>query len=185
MRVAVITPFVDKQHGTERVLAELLERLSVNYGVEVQLYAQRAEDIPFILARNATEKASVGKIVWHRVSAIPGPHLLQFIWWYFANRSSRGKEREEHSTPDLVYSPGINACDVDAITAHIVFHAFYEQVRQQLRLTANSPLHWPLIIHRILRYSLSSPLLDPFPRAPCGAHLCTFMLRRIPWRPVP
>lgn len=154
MRVAVITPFVDKQHGTERVLAELLERLSVNYGVEVQLYAQRAEDIPFILARNATGKASIGKIVWHRVSAIPGPHLLQFIWWYFANRASRRKEWEEHSRPDLVYSPGINSRDVDAITAHIVFHAFYEQVRQELRLMANSPLHWPLIIHRILYYRL-------------------------------
>jgi len=154
VRVAVITPFVDKQHGTERVLAELLERLSVNYGVEVQLYAQRAEDIRFILARNATEKASIGKIIWHRVSAIPGPHLLQFIWWYFANRFSRRKQRDENSAPDLVYSPGINAPDVDAITAHVVFHALYEQVRQQLRLMANSPLHWPLIIHRVLYYRL-------------------------------
>jgi len=41
-----------------------------------------------------------------------------------------------------------------AITVHIVFHAFYDQVRPQLRLRSNSPIHWPLALHRILYYRL-------------------------------
>ena len=154
MRIAVISPFVDKQHGTERVLAELLERLSGNHGVEVQLFAQHVADISFVSSRESAAGLFTGKIIWHRVSTVPGPQLLRFVWWYFANRSSRRKEREESSAPHLVYSPGINAPDVDAITAHIVFHAFYQQIRPQLRLMTNSPLHWPLIIHRVLYYRL-------------------------------
>ena len=45
MRTAVISPFVDKRHGTERAVAELIERLAVRYGDDVDLYAQRVADI--------------------------------------------------------------------------------------------------------------------------------------------
>jgi hypothetical protein len=39
-----VSPFVDRRHGTERALAELLERLARDYGCEIHLYAQRIED---------------------------------------------------------------------------------------------------------------------------------------------
>jgi len=72
-----------------------------------------------------------GRIFWRRVSSIPGPHLFQFVWWYFANRFARWRDKAFHGlVPDLLYSPGINAPDADAITVHIVFQAFYEQVRR-------------------------------------------------------
>ncbi|MBV9889188.1 MAG: glycosyltransferase family 4 protein [Acidobacteria bacterium] len=45
MRLAVVTPFVDRQHGTERALAELLDRLSRDYRCEIHLYAERVEDL--------------------------------------------------------------------------------------------------------------------------------------------
>jgi UDP-glucose:(heptosyl)LPS alpha-1,3-glucosyltransferase len=154
LRLAVATPFLDKQHGTERVLAELLERLAANYGVDVQLYAQRVEGVSSVSAAGTTANSSSAGILWHKVSGIPGPHIFQFIWWYFANRASRRRESRRGPVPDLVYSPGINASDVDAITAHIVFHAFYEQVRQQLRLSRNSPWRWPRVIHRVIYYHL-------------------------------
>ena len=51
LRLAVVSPFVDRRHGTERVLAEVLERLAGKYGYEIHLYAQRVEDLA--LARSA------------------------------------------------------------------------------------------------------------------------------------
>jgi glycosyltransferase involved in cell wall biosynthesis len=156
LRLAVVTPFMDKQHGTERVLAELLERLAANHGAEIHLYAQRVDDLAVSSPSKSSADASrAGKIIWHKVSAIPGPHLFQFVWWYFANRFARWRDTKFRGlVPDLIYSPGINAPDTEAITVHIVFHAFHEQVRPQLRLLGNSPLHWPRTIHRILYYRL-------------------------------
>ncbi|HWZ99808.1 MAG TPA: glycosyltransferase family 4 protein [Candidatus Dormibacteraeota bacterium] len=156
LRIAVVSPFVDKQHGTERVLAELLERLAVREDLEIRIYAQRIADLQVGTPSTRPEAAEpTGKILWRRISSIPGPHLLQFVWWYFANKFARSRDKKFRGfVPDLVYSPGINAADADAITVHIVFHAFYEQVRSQLRLFASSPLRWPRTIHRILYYRL-------------------------------
>jgi len=154
--LSVVSPFVDKQHGTERVLAEVLERLSSDHGVAVHLYAQRVSDLAAALPPGSSRDDSAnGRIFWRRVSAIPGPHLLQFGWWYFANRFARWRDAKFRGLrPDLLYSPGINAPDADAITVHIVFHAFYEEVRPQLRLSGNSPRVWPRMIHRLFYYRL-------------------------------
>jgi len=155
LRLAVISPFVDKQHGTERVLAELLQQLTAEHGVDVDLYSQRVADLAVLLAESPPRSEGVGRILWRRVSSIPGPHLFQFSWWYFANRFARWRDKTFRGfVPDLLYSPGINAPDADAITVHIVFHAFYEQVWQELRLRSTSPLHWPRTLHRTLYYRL-------------------------------
>ena len=152
MRLCVISPFVDKRHGTERVLAELLERVKMRDRAEVHLYAQRISDLEVSVWEPA--KSTKG-ILWHRVRSLRGPHLLQFVWWYFANRALRRREaRTRQLSFDLTYSPGINAADVDAITVHIVFHAFYEQVRASLRLRGASLSAWPRTLHRILYYKL-------------------------------
>src|SRR5882724_7954225 len=159
LRLAVISPFVDKQHGTERVLAELLQQLAVEHGVDVALYSQRVADLAVSPAESPPRSEGVGRILWRRVSSIPRPHLFQFIWWYFANRFARWRDKTFRGfVSDLLYSPGINASDADAITVHIVFHAFYEQVRPQLRLRSNSPIQWPLMLHRILYYRLMMAL---------------------------
>src|SRR5262249_38252629 len=90
LRLAVVSPFVDKQHGTERVLAELLERLASKHRAEIHLYSQRVADLPSIQAEEVSSGSDQGrKIAWHSVSSILGPHLFQFIWWYCANRFVR------------------------------------------------------------------------------------------------
>ena len=48
MRLAVVTPFIDRQHGTERALAELLDRLSRDYACEIHLYAERIADLSVV-----------------------------------------------------------------------------------------------------------------------------------------
>jgi UDP-glucose:(heptosyl)LPS alpha-1,3-glucosyltransferase len=120
VRIAVISPFVDRRHGTERAVAELIERLAQHDGDEVQLYSQRVDDITLSDARAVKGK---GRIVWHPVGVMPGPHVLGFLGWLFLNR---WKRRNTGERPDVVFSPGINAFDADVIQVHAMFHRLAE-----------------------------------------------------------
>jgi glycosyltransferase involved in cell wall biosynthesis len=144
-RLAVVSPFLDKQHGTEMCLAEMLERLAGEY--EIHLFSTRVEDI------------DLSQIHWHRVPALPGPHLLSYVWWLAANSIVRWWSRTYLDlTPDLIYSPGINCRDMDLISVHIVFAEFHQQVEKKLRLLSNSVATWPLLIHRRIYYGLAEAL---------------------------
>ena len=134
MRLAVVSPFVDRRHGTERALAELLERLARDYGCEIHLYAQRVEDLPLSDPRAAKSGAAAqsGAIFWHRVPSIPGPHVIQFLAWMFLNGFLRGW----HTTfgrvsYDLVLSPGINCLHPDVVIVHALFHRLKELTREE------------------------------------------------------
>jgi glycosyltransferase involved in cell wall biosynthesis len=122
LRLAVVSPFVDRRHGTERALAELLERLARNENCEIHLYAQRVED----LSPDRFESGPVrgpGAIVWHKVPSLPGPHLLQFPSWLFFNSICRCWDRWVHGVHcDLVLSPGINCPHADVVIVHVLFH---------------------------------------------------------------
>jgi UDP-glucose:(heptosyl)LPS alpha-1,3-glucosyltransferase len=143
--IAVVSPFLDKQHGTERCVAEQVERLAENY--EVHLYSNRVEDV------------DLSRIVWHRVPALPGPHLFAYIWWFAANHFQRWRDaRFKGLKYDLLYSPGINCLDADVISVHIVFAEFHERVRNELRLGANPINIWPKLIHRWMYYALIKAL---------------------------
>jgi len=98
---------------------------------------------------------------------MPGPHLLNFIWWYFANQALRRFHRTFRSLRfDVVFSPGINCSDADAIVVHIVFHEFFRLVHPDLRLR-DAPLRsWPVILHRILYYRLIMALENRIYRNP-------------------
>jgi glycosyltransferase involved in cell wall biosynthesis len=155
MRIAVISPFVDKKHGTERCLAELIERLASNYHCEIHLYAQRVEDIavePMIEGSNPTGPG----IRWHKVPSMPGPHLVQYIWWFAANTLLRWWHRRSGKFPtEVLFSPGINAWALDVVHVHIVFEEFYQQTQHQLRFRSTPPLSWPVLLHRRLYYGLA------------------------------
>ena len=147
MRIAVVSPFVDRQHGTERALAELLDRLSAQHGDTIDLYAQKVSDLNCAPASTAA-KLDPGRIIWHRVKTLPGPHLIQFIGWFLSNRRTRWRqERTARVTPDVVFSPGINATDADVILVHAVFHrvAELQQTHDRRGLRA---------LHRKLYYAL-------------------------------
>ncbi|HMD39906.1 MAG TPA: glycosyltransferase family 4 protein [Candidatus Acidoferrum sp.] len=132
MRIAVVSPFVDRRHGTERALAELLERLARDYGCEIHLYAQRVEDLDVRNSSSGPQPAKSGAIFWHKVPQIPGPHVVQFLGWMFFNSFLRkwhgGVGRAAY---DLVLSPGINCLRPDVVIVHALFHRLWELSRQE------------------------------------------------------
>lgn len=151
MRLAVVSPFVDRRHGTERALAELLERLAHDYHCEIHLYSQRVEDLA--VGRPAPcRDHQCGSIIWHKVSAIPGPHLVQFVFWLFANALWRAwDQRVKGLRYDLVVSPGINCFDADVVVVHAVFYRLRELAREA---NARGPSGLFQRFHRRAYYSL-------------------------------
>lgn len=153
MRVAVVSPFLDRQHGTEMCVVEQIERFVSKYGWSIDLYAQQVLQVQGVHAAQTSDP--VPGIYWHRISEIPGPHLLKFVWWFIANHFRRSLDRRAgRLRADLLYTPGTNCLDADAIVVHIVFRAFYEQARAELSLRRVPLKMWPRIIHRKLYYHL-------------------------------
>jgi glycosyltransferase involved in cell wall biosynthesis len=154
LRIAVISPFLDRRHATEHVILEQVERFSEKPDIEIHIYAQRLEDLNGVSCFHPRKKQS-SRILWHKIPALPGPHLFAYIWWFFANHFYRWRDsRFRALTYDLVYSPGINALDADLIAVHIVFHEFYRRIRPHLNFTASLLSSWPRLIHRRLYYRL-------------------------------
>jgi glycosyltransferase involved in cell wall biosynthesis len=141
LRIAVVSPFIDKRHGTERIVADGIERLSSEY--EIHVYSHRVEDL------------DLNEITWHRIPRLPGPHLFSYMWWFLANHLWRWYDRHfRNLAPEIVYSPGINCFDADAICVHVVFARLIESVREEMRLSNNPVRAWPQIIHRRVYYRL-------------------------------
>jgi glycosyltransferase involved in cell wall biosynthesis len=138
-------------------LEELLERLARNYGCEIHLYSQRVEDLPFLPPTSASQNKS-GSIIWHKVPFLPGPHIVQFLFWFYANRFYRWFHRAFRGLSfDLVLSPGINCADADAVIVHVLFHRLYEISRE----VPNPSLAKPSLfrkLHRNLYYALLTRL---------------------------
>jgi glycosyltransferase involved in cell wall biosynthesis len=152
----VVSPFLDRQHGTELCVTEQIERLVRQYHWSIELYSQKVSQLSGVRPASSAFQNSTDSIVWHKVSDVPGPHLLKYLWWFFANHWQRWSDRSSGRVrPDLVYSPGINCLDADVIVVHIVFHAFYERVRPELALNRVPLESWPRLIHRKLYYKLA------------------------------
>jgi len=140
-RLAVVSPFIDKRHGTERRVAESLNRTAELF--EIHAYSQHVEDL------------DLSRIVWHRIPAIRGPHLLNYVWWFIANHVWRAWDRWFRNLRyDLVYSPGINCLDADAISVHIMFVELLRRNLPAMRFRDHSLLAWPRLLHRHLYYRL-------------------------------
>jgi glycosyltransferase involved in cell wall biosynthesis len=138
-RLVVVSPFLDKSHGTERIVVEWLSRL--DDGFEIHLYSQRVEGV------------DLSKAIWHRIPRIPGPHLLNYLWWFAANHIRRSWDRTfRRLRADVVFSPGINCLDADIVSVHIVFAEYANRVAGDLRFTTHRVSLWPQILHRKLYY---------------------------------
>lgn len=135
---------------------EQIENFCRRPGVEIHIYAQAIQDFEVVRAGSAhPQTEAAGKPIWHRIPTVPGPHLLNYFWWFLANSSLRWFHRSSGSQSyDVVYSPGINCTDADAIVTHVVFHEFLRHVREGLRLRSTPLRSWPATIHRILYYRL-------------------------------
>src|SRR5277367_868615 len=155
LRLAVVSPFLDRRHGTELCVIEQIERFAKQNNWQIHIYSQRVEDVKDLHLDDSLARNLPGSIVWSRVSRLPGPHLLRYLWWFFANRFRRRSDaRSEKFKAEITYSPGINCADADVIVVHIVFHELYKRVRSELRLLHIPLRSWPLILHRRLYYRL-------------------------------
>jgi glycosyltransferase involved in cell wall biosynthesis len=159
LRLAVVSPFIDRHHGTESCVSEQLERLASQYGWEIHLYSQRVDEIETLAPSTTPPENTNGRIIWHKVSDISGPHLLKYLWWFVANHLRRSRDRRLGKTKvDLTYSPGINCLDADAIVVHIVFHEFFPRVHSELPLQGLPWKSWFIVFHRKLFYRLAMVL---------------------------
>jgi UDP-glucose:(heptosyl)LPS alpha-1,3-glucosyltransferase len=140
-KIAVVSPFLDKRHGSERIIVEWLSHLTE---FEIHVYSQQVEDFDRT------------KLTWHRIPKLPGPHLLNFLWWLVANRLWRyWDQRFRGLRHDLVFSSGANCLDADAICVHIVFAEYVRQVRPEMNFVRNPIWEWPRLLHRKLYYSIA------------------------------
>ena len=140
-RVAVVTPFLDRSHGTERIVSEWIEELAEKF--EIHVYSQEVRD------------SDCEKFTWHRVPKVPGPHLLNYLWWFVANQIGRSFDRNFRGMHyDLVFSPGINCLDADAISVHILLAEYLQRNAENLKLASHPLGEWPTLIHRKLYYRL-------------------------------
>lgn len=141
-RLAVVSPFLDKSHGSERIVIEWLTHLPGEF--EIHIYSQRVQDLGPL------------NFTWHRIPRLPGPHLFDFIWWFAANhiwRKFDGRFRDLEY--DLVFSPGANCLDADVISVHILFSEYIRENCERLRFAQNPAWAWPRVLHRKLYYSLA------------------------------
>jgi glycosyltransferase involved in cell wall biosynthesis len=135
LRIAVVSPFVDRSHGTERAIAELMERLARVYQCEIHLYAQRVADLA-IQPSKAVPAQNAGAILWHKVPSVPGPQVIAFTWWLLANSFLRRFDSLlDRASVDLVLSPGINCLSPDVV----VVHALFQRLQGLSRETSETP----------------------------------------------
>jgi UDP-glucose:(heptosyl)LPS alpha-1,3-glucosyltransferase len=140
-RIAIVSPFIDKRHGTERRVAECVQRLAGDY--EIHVYSNRVDDV------------DLDRITWHRIPALPGPHLFGYVWWFLANHLWRWCDRQfRNLSYEVVYSPGINCLDAGVISVHVVFARLRRSVANEVRLSRNPVKTWPQLIHRRIYYRL-------------------------------
>jgi glycosyltransferase involved in cell wall biosynthesis len=144
-RIAVVSPFLGKSYGTERTVIEWLTHLPDAF--EIHVYSQNVKDL------------DPARFIWHRIPTLPGPHLLNFLWWFAANHIWRSVDsRLRGLRYDLVYSPGINCFDADLISVHIVFAEYLRQARSRLEFGQNQFRYWPRLLHRKAYYRLTVAL---------------------------
>jgi glycosyltransferase involved in cell wall biosynthesis len=140
-RLAVVSPFLDRSYGTERIIVEWIAQLAERF--EIHIYSQEVQDVDLAAIR------------WHRIPKLPGPHLFNFVWWFAANHLWRKWDRYARGLGyDLVFTPGTNCLDADVISVHIVFAEFFQRVRRELQFSKNPPRLWPRLLHRRLYYAL-------------------------------
>jgi UDP-glucose:(heptosyl)LPS alpha-1,3-glucosyltransferase len=158
VRIAIVSPFLDKRHGTERCVCEQIEHLVAEYNYEIHIYSPRVEDIADVQVYTpATYAPDKPGIWWHHIPeiALPLPYIIQYSWWFLANHLWRWADAFRYRLHfDLVFTPGINCLDADVIAIHIVFAEFYERVRANLNPFRNTLRFLPWLLHRRLYYSL-------------------------------
>jgi glycosyltransferase involved in cell wall biosynthesis len=140
-RIAIVSPFLDKNHGTERRVTEWASQLAANF--EIHIYSQRVENV------------DPEKYTLHRIPKFRGPHLANFIWWFAANRLCREWDRRIRGIKyDLIFSPGPNCLDTHVFSVHIVFAEYVRKHTSEPGRPRRSASSWLRAVHQKLYYKL-------------------------------
>ena len=140
-RLAIVSPFLDKGYGTERIIIAWIAQLVDKF--EIHVYSQEVKDV------------DLATVTWHRIPKLPGPHIFNYLWWFAANHLWRTWDLHVRGLKhDCVLSPGVNCLDADVVSVHIVFGEFLRRVQQELKLSRNPIRFWPRLVHRRLYYRL-------------------------------
>jgi glycosyltransferase involved in cell wall biosynthesis len=140
-RLIVLSPFLDKSHGSERVLVEWLSHLPDAF--DVHIYSQSIKDL------------DPTKFCWHRIPKLPGPHLFNFLWWLVASHLMvRWARRPLPLGRDLVFGSGADFPEADVICVHIVFREYVDRMKLEMKPLRTSVREWPRLFHRKLYYNV-------------------------------
>ena len=131
LRVWVTTPELHRRGGTERSVAEQVERWASRF--DVCVYATHAHAVPNVIVR--------------KLPSVAGPHLAKYAWWFPANTATRAMDSRD-TRPDVTASPGVNSLSADAIGVHIVFGKYWERVKEGLQHERRQPRTAPRAVHR-------------------------------------
>jgi glycosyltransferase involved in cell wall biosynthesis len=135
-----VTPELHRRSGTERCLAEQIERWRERF--TIRLYTMRLEDVD-------TDGIEV-----RRIPYLPGPHLLRFSWWFVANHLWRARDAFSGARPDVIHSPGVNCLDSTAVCVHIIFGKYWDRMRTRAVKDLSSPRTAARGLHRITYWQL-------------------------------
>lgn len=136
--LAIVSPFIDKQHGTERCVAEQIGFLRDQF--EIHVYASRIEDLP------------AGSVVWHRVPIPRGPEVLRYSWWLLANAAVRNWHRVRGLRHDVLYSPGANCLRPNVVSVHALFTKIRQSADIAVGKEDRGPFSLARRVHRWLYY---------------------------------
>lgn len=139
-KVWVVTPELHKHGGTERAIAEEVERWLDIF--DMRLYTMHTQDVDL---RGVTVR---------HVPRPPGPHLPRYIWWFLANTLMRARDARRFGAPDVVLTPGINCFDADVILIHIVFARRWAEVKKETLRDLKRLGRFPRTLHRVLYLGL-------------------------------
>lgn len=151
-KVSIVSPEFHSYGGTERSLLEQVNRWTGRF--DMRLYSMRVENV------------DSGSLVCRHLPNIRAPHLLRYLCWLTLNRIVRSADSLKHGLPDLIYSPGINALDADAISVHIVFSKYWSRVREHVTPSLKDPKKAIRAFHRILFWNLLRSLEGRVYRGP-------------------
>jgi phosphatidylinositol alpha-1,6-mannosyltransferase len=138
--VWVVTPELHRRGGTERCLAEQVQRWKDRS--LVRLYTMRAEGV------------DLSGVELRRIPRPPGPHLVRYLWWLAANRVVRWRDVRRLGPPDVLHSPGVNCLDAEAVSAHFVAASHWEAIRSRVHQDLRRPSAAIRAVHRVLQGAL-------------------------------
>ncbi len=141
-RLAVVSPFLDKSHGTERIAVEWIAQIAGEF--DVHIYSQ---------ARRRSGPVD-GHLASHSETSGPAHREFSVVVQREPSLARLGPSRSRISITTSYTVPGVNCLDADAVSVHIVFAEFLRRVRPELAFARNPLRAWPLLLHRRLYYRL-------------------------------